>query len=114
MSRIETDTPQQPLEPMSPIDWFIISRARMEELRQRVHRTGHGNLFEFQHLWNDMVTCRKQLTPAEWIPCPECGGRGTWVDNGNHWCPRCSGTSILLVSELTDPAVRRHPGRLPG
>jgi hypothetical protein len=51
-----------------------------------------------------MAEFRQQLAPWEWIWCLDCGGRGRWVDNGNHWCLRCGGTRILLAEELVDPA----------
>ena len=54
---------------------------------------------------NRMIPCRRKLAPADWIPCPECHERGLWMEDGRqHWCPRCYGTGILLVAELTDPA----------
>ncbi|RIE11782.1 hypothetical protein SMC3_08315 [Candidatus Cryosericum hinesii] len=92
------------LRPMTPMYWFVLARTHMEQFREKWLSTGRANLFEFQHLYTDMANCRDQLAPSERIPCPECGGRGTWVEeDGNHWCDRCSGTAILLVAELTGP-----------
>lgn len=35
------------------------------------------------HWLNHMAQFRNELAPWELIWCPECGGRGTWVDGGN-------------------------------
>jgi hypothetical protein len=59
--------------------WFVLARTHMEQFREKWLSTGRANLFEFQHLYTDMANCRDQLAPSERIPCPECGGRGTWV-----------------------------------
>jgi hypothetical protein len=97
--RVETYPPQQPPERNPAIDGFIVWRDKMEKMRSVGPRDMIGLMLWFNH----MADYRRELAPWEWIPCPECGGRGMWVDGGNHWCPRCSGTSILLAEELTDP-----------
>lgn len=95
---------QGQIRPMTPMYWFVLARTHMEHFRENWLSTGRANLFEFQGLYTDMANCRDRLAPSEQIPCPECAGRGTWVEeDGNHWCNRCSGTAILLVAELTDP-----------
>ena len=90
--------------PMTAMYWFILARTHMEQFREKWLSSGQANLCEFQHLYTDMANCRDRLAASEQIPCPECGGWGTWVEeDGNHWCNRCSGTAILLVAGLTDP-----------
>jgi len=98
--RVETDPPRQPFDRNPAIDGFIEWHGRMEKMRA----SGHGEMVTLMHWLNHMADYRRELAPWEWIPCPDCGGRGLWVDGGNHWCPRCSGTRILLAEELTDPA----------
>jgi hypothetical protein len=96
---------------------FIHYRGKLEEVRQKLHRTGHGDMLEVMHCVNAMGQFRRELAPWEYIACPECGGQGMCVDGGNHWCPRCSGTGILPVCELTDPdeiALNQWKIRYPG
>ena len=100
MIRVETYPPQQPPERNPAIDGFIHWRDRMEKMRS----SGYWEGMSVMRMLNHMGQFRSELAPWEWIWCPDCGGRGMWVDGGNHWCPRCSGTRILLAEELTDPA----------
>jgi len=100
MIKLMTHTLWQPFECNSPVDGFIVWRARMEEML----RTGHGDMIALMHAINHIASYRRQMAPEELISCPDCDGRGMWVDSGNHWCRRCSGTGSLLTSELTDPA----------
>jgi len=104
MIRVETDNRQQPFERNPAIEGFIHWRGKMEEMRTR----GYGNqtfIYELGYALNHVWQFRDELAPWEWIFCPDCGGRGRWVDGYiSHWCPRCSGTRILLAEELTDPA----------
>lgn len=100
MIRVESCPPQQPPDHNPAIDGFIFWRGRMEEMRTAKRRDMIGLIIFINH----MAESGRQLAPWEWIWCPECGGRGMWVDGGNHCCSRCSGTRILLSKELTDPA----------
>jgi len=99
MMRVETDPPQQPSERSPAVEGFIHWRGKMEEMRTAKRRDMIGLMYWSNH----MAEFRRQLAPWEWIWCPDCGGRGRWVDNGNHWCLRCGGTRILLAEELVDP-----------
>lgn len=95
---------QEHSELSSALRSFIHYRGKLEEVRQRLQTTGHGNMLEVMHWYNAMGQFRRELAPWEYIACPACDGRGMWVeDDKNHWCPRCSGTGILPVCELTDP-----------
>lgn len=100
MIRVETDTPQPSPRRSSAIDSFVHWRNNSEEMR----RSGHWEGTAIMPWSSHMADYRCRLAPWEWIRCPACGGRGMWVDDCNHWCPRCSGTRILLARELTDPA----------
>jgi hypothetical protein len=85
----------------SPIDGFIRWRRWLQSQLESGGRVTMGTVFAM----NRMIPCRRKLAPADWIPCPECHERGLWMEDGRqHWCPRCYGTGILLVAELTDPA----------
>lgn len=70
---------------------------------------GQGNLMGLMFARNAVGACRDKLAPGEWLRCPTCGGRGLWVDQGggNRYCPRCSGTGILLTceQEVSQPHV---------
>jgi len=98
--RVETDPPQQPPERNPAIEGFMHWRGKMEKLRSCRPR----DMLALMYWSNHMAEYRGRLAPWEWIWCPDCGGRGLWVDNGNHWCLRCGGTRILLAEELVDPA----------
>ena len=100
MMRVETDPPQPSRRRDSAIKSFVYWRNKLEQMRNSGHWNGMAIMFWSNH----MADYRRELAPWEWIWCPDCGGRGMWVDGGNHWCPRCSGTRILLARELTDPA----------
>jgi hypothetical protein len=100
MMHVETYPPEQPPERNPAIESFIHWRNNLEQMRSSKHWEGMA----IMHWLNHMGQFRSELAPWEWIWCPDCGGRGMWVDGGNHWCPRCSGTRILLAEELTDPA----------
>ena len=104
MIRVETDTLRQPFERNPAINGFIHWRATMEKMRS----SGHVEGLTLMHWLNHMADFRQELAPWEWIWCPDCGGRGMWVDDGNHWCPRCSGT--LLGSPLTVQPEKKQAG----
>lgn len=106
--------PERPLEQSPALRSFIHYRGKLAEMRQRMRATGQGNLFELMHWYNAMGQFRGELAPWEYIPCPDCSGQGLWVEDGkNHWCARCSGTGIVPVCELTDPAeIARNPWKI--
>ena len=104
MIRVETDTLQQPFERKPAINGFIHWRAAMEKMRS----SGHVEGLTLMHWLNHMADFRQELAPWECIWRPDCGGRGMWVDGGNHWCPRCSGT--LLGSPLTVQPGKKQGG----
>jgi hypothetical protein len=97
-----THAPRQACERRSLIEEFIHWRREMEaELLP-----GSGNIMKLMWARNQLGPSRDALPPDAWFRCPACGGRGLWVseDNRNRYCKRCSGTAVLLVCELTDPA----------
>ena len=98
--RVETDPLREPSARSPAVKGFIEWRDRLEGMRS----SGSRDMLCLMHWSNHMADYRRQLAPWEWIWCPDCGGRGLWVDGGNHWCSRCGGTRILLAEELVDPA----------
>ena len=100
MSCIRRHVPDAPSEGESPIEKLVGWRTVMEG------QLPYGNITTLMHARNAVGAYRDKLAPWEWFRCPQCGGRGLWVNrNGeNRYCPRCSGTGILLARELTDPA----------
>lgn len=98
MSRIRRRTQDQPSVRQSPIEELVGWRTVMEG------ESLYGNIMTLMHARKGVGYYRDKLAPWERIPCPECGGRGTWVEeDGNHWCARFSGTGFLLAEELMDP-----------
>lgn len=85
------------------------------EMGVRLFR-GQGNLMGLMFARNRVRTWRDELASEEWSPCPSCGGRGLWVDQGcgNRYCARCSGTGILLTceQEVLQPRVPIREGAL--
>ena len=79
MIRVETDPPQPSPGRNSAIESFIFWRNNLEEMR----RSGHWEGMTIMHWLSHMGQFRDELAPWEWIWCPECGGRGMWVDGGN-------------------------------
>jgi len=62
---------------------------------------------------NRLGEWRDELVPDEWFPCPSCGGRGLWVDQGsrNCYCARCTGTGILLTCEQAELGPKQTGGK---
>jgi hypothetical protein len=82
------------------VDGFVIWRGRLEQML----RTG-GDMVACMHAINHVAAYRRDMAPDE---CPDCGGRGMWVDQGsrNCYCARCTGTGILLVCEQNGSKAR--------
>lgn len=102
MSHIKKHTQDQPSEHKSPIEELISWRKMMEA------QLPCGDIMSLMHARNCVGTYRDKLAPWEWFRCLSCGGRGLWVDNGNRYCKRCSGTGILLVCEQHEP-IQQEP-----
>ena len=85
----------------TPLEELKMWRREMEVQLSR----GQGNLMGLMFARNRVGTWRNMLAPGEWFACPACGGRGLWVDGDrtNRYCPRCSGTGILLTCEQEVP-----------
>lgn len=98
MNCIRKHVTEAPSKAESPVEKLIHWRTEMEAQLPR------GSIMMLMYARNAVGVYRDKLAPREWFRCPSCGGHGMWVDGGNHWCPRCSGTRILLAEELTDPA----------
>ncbi len=93
MSCIRRHVPEAPPEGESPIEKLVGWRTVMEG------ELPYGDIMTLMHARNAVETYRGKLAPWEWFRCPSCGGRGLWVNNGNRYCRRCSGTGILLTCE---------------
>ena len=99
MSCIRRHVPEAPSEGESPIEKLVGWQTVMEG------QLPYGNITTLMHARNAVGAYRDKLAPWEWFRCPSCGGRGLWVNrNGeNRYCPRCSGTGILLACEQDAP-----------
>jgi hypothetical protein len=103
MSCIRRHFPEAPSEGESPIEKLVGWQTVMEG------QLPYGNITTLMHARNAVGAYRDKLAPWEWFRCPQCGGRGLWVNrNGeNRYCPRCSETGILLACEQGDSGCRQ-------
>lgn len=99
MSCVRKHVTEAPSEAESPIEKLIDWRTEMEAQLPR------GSITMLMYARNAVGAYRDKLAPGEWLRCPSCGGRGLWVDQdgGNRYCPRCSGTGILLTCDKEVP-----------
>jgi hypothetical protein len=103
MSWIRKRPHDMPSERESPIEKLVGWRSVMEG------ELPYGNIMTLVHARKCVRYYRDKLAPWEWTRCPDYGGRDLWVNNGNRYCRRCSGTEILLVCEQDVP----KPGAAP-
>jgi hypothetical protein len=54
---------------------------------------GKGDLMGLTYARSRLGEWRDELASDEWFPCPSCGGRRLWVDQGgrNCYCARVPG-----------------------
>ncbi len=86
-------------EAESSIEKLIHWRTEMQAQLPR------GSIMMLMYARNAVGAYRNKIAQGEWFRCPSCGGHGLWVDEGgtNRYCPRCSGTGILLTCEQEVP-----------